>query len=511
MQVATYYRVSSEEQVEAFSIDAQRRACRDFVTSKDHVLVAEYFEEGRSARSDSIDKRPEFRRMLDDAEAGRFEAVIVHKQDRFARNQLVLYSSLNRLEHAGVRFFTAAEDIDYTSSTGKLTLGVKGSVAEWYSNNLSEETKKGKTERKAQGHYNGLLPFGASKDSNGAAVPDKTPRESLGGNNNYAGLLLMFRLAAEGHSDREIAVALNAAGFRTTGNRPGNLFSRDTIRPILTNRFYLGMLPVGRREEWVAGIHAPYWKHFPADLWQAAQVARRRNSTKSAASSVPGNRPTYSLSGLVRSAECGGAMHIVQQSGRQSGPRIYCYNSRQGRSRCESGGALDFYEKQLERYLSDLVIPDNYVEILVKAQSRERAERDILAERRRIQERIDRLNDVYYLGGMTREQYATKLKTLQNQLPLLEEHSNQEDRLRRLCEYLRNIPAAWASANQAQRNKLVRTMVDGLQGSGSRLIACKPRADLACFWQLIALSTDVTRGGTDGERLRVSPKCLTAL
>jgi hypothetical protein len=41
MRAATYYRVSSEEQVEAFSIDAQRRACRDFVTAKGHVLVTE--------------------------------------------------------------------------------------------------------------------------------------------------------------------------------------------------------------------------------------------------------------------------------------------------------------------------------------------------------------------------------------------------------------------------------------------------------------------------------------
>jgi DNA invertase Pin-like site-specific DNA recombinase len=40
---------------------------------------------------------------------------------------------------------------DYTSSTGKLTPGVTGSVAEWYSIYLSEETKKGKTERKPKG------------------------------------------------------------------------------------------------------------------------------------------------------------------------------------------------------------------------------------------------------------------------------------------------------------------------------------------------------------------------
>ncbi len=57
--------------------------------------------------------------------------------------------------------------------------------------------------------------------------------------------MLAFTLAAGGKTDREIARALNDAGYRTTGNRGANPFTKDTVRPMLQNRFYLGELPDG--------------------------------------------------------------------------------------------------------------------------------------------------------------------------------------------------------------------------------------------------------------------------
>ncbi len=503
MRVGNYYRVSSEDQVDGYSIDAQRRACREFVSAKGFALVDEYVEEGKSARSDAIDKRPEFRRMLADVDAGRLEAVVVHKQDRFARNQLVLYSSLQRLDRAGVRFYTAAEDIDYTTSTGRLTLGVKGSVAEWYSNNLSEETRKGKRERKAQGQYNGLLPFGATKGPDNLAVPDREQREELGGRSNYDGLLMMLHLAAQGSPDRAIAETLNEAGYRTTGNRGGGLFSKDTVRRILTNRFYLGELPVGRRQDWVEGAHKPFWQDFPVELWRQAQTARQRNMRTAASASVPKTCNTYSLSGLVSCGECGGPMHVIWQGKKKGKPRMYCYNTRQGKARCPGGsGALDFYEAQIERYLSDLMIPDDYVEALLDAHANQNGQTDTASERSKLEARIDRINDQYEMGGITKGQYAAKLKELRSQLADIEVPTDRKEHLRRLGEHLRDIPAAWSSASQVQRNKLLRVVFDGLKGIGPRLVACKPRADLLCFWQLHhSPSKGMVRGGTDGDRI----------
>ena len=69
MRAALYARVSSEEQVEGYSIDAQLRACRNLAREKGWQIVAEYVDEGKSARSDDITKRPKFREMLRAARA----------------------------------------------------------------------------------------------------------------------------------------------------------------------------------------------------------------------------------------------------------------------------------------------------------------------------------------------------------------------------------------------------------------------------------------------------------
>src|SRR5436853_186146 len=137
--------------------------------------------------------------MQTDAEAGLLDVVLVHKLDRFARNLRVTLETLDRLENVRVGFASIAENMDFTSPIGKVILATLAAFAQYYSDNLSWETKKGKTERKRQGLYNGLLPFGIKKNDDGIPVPDPE---------TYPGLLQAFRLAADGNSDRQIAEAL---------------------------------------------------------------------------------------------------------------------------------------------------------------------------------------------------------------------------------------------------------------------------------------------------------------
>jgi len=73
MRAALYARVSSEEQVEGYSIDAQLRACRDFAQEKGWTVAAEYVDEGKSARAEDIGKRPRFKEMLEAAKAKAFD------------------------------------------------------------------------------------------------------------------------------------------------------------------------------------------------------------------------------------------------------------------------------------------------------------------------------------------------------------------------------------------------------------------------------------------------------
>ncbi|MGI8404659.1 MAG: recombinase family protein, partial [Thermomicrobiales bacterium] len=186
-RAATYIRVSSDEQVEGYSLDAQRRAILQHCKAQGWTVVREYRDEGKSARTDDLKKRPQFAAMLEDADRGLIDVVVVHKLDRFARNRSVAFEAFNRLGKAGVGFVSIAENMDYSSPAGQLMLTMLVGLAQFYSDNLSTETKKGKAERKAQGLHNGLLPFGVKKNSDGQIVPDP---------DNYSGLLLAFSTAA---------------------------------------------------------------------------------------------------------------------------------------------------------------------------------------------------------------------------------------------------------------------------------------------------------------------------
>ena len=65
MRAVLYARVSTEEQLENWSIPAQLREFESYCRQKDWQNAGIYKEEGKSARSDAIDKRPQFRRLLD--------------------------------------------------------------------------------------------------------------------------------------------------------------------------------------------------------------------------------------------------------------------------------------------------------------------------------------------------------------------------------------------------------------------------------------------------------------
>ena len=117
--------------------------------------MAEYAEEGKSARTDDLRKRPAFAQMLEDAEAGHLAVLLVHKLDRFARNPRVTLEALDRLDKAGVAFVSISENTDFSTPIGKVVLATLAAFAQCCADNLSWETKKGKQERKRQGLYNG--------------------------------------------------------------------------------------------------------------------------------------------------------------------------------------------------------------------------------------------------------------------------------------------------------------------------------------------------------------------
>ena len=73
MKAVAYIRVSSQDQVNGHSLDAQERLFRELCKNRGWEPVRVYREEGKSAHTDSIQKRPKFRQLLEDSGKKEFD------------------------------------------------------------------------------------------------------------------------------------------------------------------------------------------------------------------------------------------------------------------------------------------------------------------------------------------------------------------------------------------------------------------------------------------------------
>lgn len=174
MRVCGYVRVSSNDQIEGFSLAAQRHAIEVFAAAHGWEIARWYEDAGVSAHADAIEKRPAFAAMLAAAEAGRFDRLVCHKLDRFSRRLTVTLDALARLDRAGVGFISISENLDFASPIGKVALAMLGALAQYHSDNISVEIKKGLAEKRRQGFRLGHPPYGARRvDGHFVIDPDR--------------------------------------------------------------------------------------------------------------------------------------------------------------------------------------------------------------------------------------------------------------------------------------------------------------------------------------------------
>lgn len=136
-----YVRVSSREQAEGgYSIEAQLEACRRFAIEKGWTIEDEFTELGESARTAN---RTAFKAMIALLEEhGDISYLVVDKIDRLARN-LADYAAIKaRCKKLGIRLVSVTEGMEEGPS-GRLVEGSMVAIAEFYSDNLGQEVRKG--------------------------------------------------------------------------------------------------------------------------------------------------------------------------------------------------------------------------------------------------------------------------------------------------------------------------------------------------------------------------------
>ncbi len=163
MRVATYCRISTDEERQPFSLEAQTDRLRSYVASQPGWVITRSFVDQMSGKT--LD-RPGLQQALIDARHGRFDMLLVFKVDRLARSTLGLARVLEELEAAGVVFRSASEPFDTGTAAGRMMVQMLGVFGEFEREMIVERTRMGLAKKASKGEWTGgTPPFGYLYDS----------------------------------------------------------------------------------------------------------------------------------------------------------------------------------------------------------------------------------------------------------------------------------------------------------------------------------------------------------
>ncbi len=225
--VAAYARVSMETERLQHSLSAQISYYSELIQK--HAgwqYVGVYADDGISGTK--ISRRDEFRRMVEDCEAGKIDIILTKSISRFARNTVDLLNTIRRLKELGVSVRFEKENIDSLSEDGELMLTLLASFAQEEVRSISENVKWGTVKRFQKGIPNGQMKIFGYEWVEGqlTIIPDEADI-----------IHWMYREYMKGASRIEIGRALNEKGIFT---RQGKLWVDSNVKVVLTNITYTG-------------------------------------------------------------------------------------------------------------------------------------------------------------------------------------------------------------------------------------------------------------------------------
>ena len=325
LRAVIYARYSTDNQREA-SIEDQLEVCRRYIARQGWTLTTTYEDRAQSGASRF---RPDFQRLLADAEARRFDVVVAEAIDRLGRKLADVADFFDRLTFYGVKL--------HVTNSGEVTpmhVGVMGMMAQMYLSDLRDKTLRGQLGRARAGRVPGGIAYGYAVvpgDASGAGARRINETEA-------AIVRRIFRDYAAGKSARTIAHELNAEAVPGPEGRPwGDTTIRgqlDRGTGILNNTLYIGELSWNRcsyvkdprtgkrlarvnpREQWEV-VAVPELRIIDQPLWDAVRARQQAARYAVCHDEGAGNalnrahRREFLLSGVLVCGCCGGGYTII--------------------------------------------------------------------------------------------------------------------------------------------------------------------------------------------------------
>ena len=244
-----YIRVSTEQQAkdEKYGIDVQKQAILLYANDNGYNIVEWKVDEISGAKDD----RPALNEILygDNVTNPPYEAVIVFKNDRLARDTKLYFYYLYSLEKKNIKLISTKEEFTEGNEFANIYRALLQFVAEQERKNIALRTSKGRSIKAQCGGYAGGRVAYGYKIESGRLVINEEERPIV----EY-----IFKRKREGAAMLTIADELYDSGFRT---RKGSHFTASTVSSILNNEpLYRGMYKYGKEMNWVRGVHEPILK-----------------------------------------------------------------------------------------------------------------------------------------------------------------------------------------------------------------------------------------------------------
>lgn len=330
MKAGIYVRVSTSMQIDRDSLRTQEERLRQYCKAQNFEIYKNmpYKDEGISAKDT---KRPGFEELMRDIKAGRINIVVVTRLDRITRSLKDLIELMEFLQQHNVKLISLTENIDTMGPMGRFLLNLLGSIAQLEREIDSERVSADMHHRALAGKWTGgVVPLGyTTKGKLVHRFLDKGMKddEALKEANRIApekGRLYLvkqeaelirkiYQLYLECRSLRRVTHELNKKGIKTP---EGETWAATSIRRILTNPTYIGMVWYGKRKTELAtgklkNVKQELWKivkgeHeaiIPEEMFNKVQGLMKQKYMKPSKA-----KEVYLLSSLLRCGLCKGGM-----------------------------------------------------------------------------------------------------------------------------------------------------------------------------------------------------------
>ena len=234
-QPVGYIRVSTENQVDGYGLEAQASALRVYAKKQKLGIIHIYTEKGISG---DLEDRPALGQLMTDVKLGSVTSVIVVRLDRLARDLMLQENILADLSNHGAKLISIDEpDLCSSDPTRVLFRQIKGAISEYEKKMIKVRLKAGRVSKAREGGFvGGRRPLGyvRSEKFNGKKRPDLTTDPEASET-----VKTIFKLKRRGWSLSRIARYLQDNGIPTAC---GGRWYQSTVSYIIHNPIYRGRI-----------------------------------------------------------------------------------------------------------------------------------------------------------------------------------------------------------------------------------------------------------------------------